>query len=167
MWPRTGRWRIIRISGRPRNRDACGAVRTRPHVNPEHPGGIANNAVLAESARPEVIAACLLLWIPRDVSSLRAQRDTKLREARDARAWMTSFRQFAETGPTASHFTYEGTPSGFQPFGLEATVKYFLHSLDVTTVPLNSPEGLKLYEDHKAPILRWNEQMHELRIETP
>jgi hypothetical protein len=98
---------------------------------------------------------------------MRTQRNTALREARDSRAWMTSFRDFARTGPVASHYAYEGTPYGFQPFGIEAAVKYYLHSLDATTVPLNSPEGLKLAEQHKGHILRWSEQHHQLRIETP
>jgi len=124
-------------------------------------------AGLAETARPEVIAACVLLWLPREVSSMRAQRDATLREARDIRTWMTSVRDFASTRPAASEFTYDGAPRGFQPFGMEAAVKYFLHSLDATTVPVNSPEGVKLCEAHRAPILRWNEKDHQLRIETP
>lgn len=83
-------------------------------------------AGMAETVTLPVIAIFFLLWMPLNIHWLRVQRNDALRQAQDARTWMTTFARYAQTAPPAAGFIYEGVPEGFHDWAFEATAKYFL-----------------------------------------
>jgi hypothetical protein len=123
-------------------------------------------AGMAEMSKPVVVAAVFLLWFPLNLYWLNAQKNETLRQDRDIRQWITSVGQFAKTGPAGSEFAYDGMPDGFRPFGLGATLKYFLFR-NITMVSAASPAGARLCQTRHLAILKWDEANHQLHIQTP
>lgn len=122
-------------------------------------------AGLAEMVKPPVIALFFLAWLPLDVYQLGIQRDATLRQDRDIREWIDTVGRFTKTAPPATQFAYDGLPGGFYPFGAEATLRYFLVSLDVPLAPVNSPEAAKFGQSGRVAVLRWDAPSHRLLID--
>ena len=121
---------------------------------------------MAEKVKPAVLAVLMLLFIWPEVHALRLQRRETFRLNRDIRTYITSVDEFVKIRPGLSRFAYDGLPEGFQPFGVEGAVKYFLHKLDVDIVPLKSPEGDGMRKAGNMAILHWDDRDHQLRVET-
>jgi hypothetical protein len=124
-------------------------------------------AGFAERVHPAAVAACLLLWLPVDIQSLRSQRNDTLRQDQDAREWMTTFAGFARTGPPVAAFVYQGVPEGLHNWGMEAAAKYFLKRLDVPFAPVGSVEAERLQQSGAAAVCNWDYYHRKLSIETP
>jgi len=121
-------------------------------------------AGLVENLRPAVLAACVLLFLPLEIYSLRQQADYTLRADRDIREWITSVGDYLKTAPAASAYIYDGLPQGFEPFGAQATVRYFLHRLEVPMAAARSPEAERLGKAGNAILLRWSAAGRRLEI---
>ena len=121
---------------------------------------------MAEKVKPAVLALLVLLFIRPELHALRTQRREIFRLNRDIRTYITSVEEFVKVRPGLSRFAYDGLPEGFQPFGVEGAVKYFLYKLDVDIVPLKSPEGTAMQQAGNMAILRWDDGTHQLHGET-
>jgi hypothetical protein len=124
-------------------------------------------AGLAEIAKPAVAAAVFLLWFPLNIHWMLWQRHDTLRQDRDIREWVSTVGNFARAGPPVGAFVYQGIPAGFQEFGVDATLNYFLWRPDVTAPAADSPEGIRYLRSGRTAVLRWREAEHRLDIETP
>jgi len=112
-------------------------------------------------------AVCVLLFLAPDIYFQRRQTNDTLRVDRDIHAWISSVGESVRTGPVASGFVYEGLPRGFEAFGAQATLRYFLHRLEVPMAPASSPEAASLLQAGNVAILSWNQSTHSLKIERP
>ena len=116
----------------------------------------------AEMCHPAVIVAGLLLFLPLDLHDMRIERRDKLTKDDDARAWVTTFRQFAAGAGPIDIFLWNGTPYGFGSFGIEGAIRC-----------LYPGEGFRMQYYEKPPVpmdrsrlamLTWNEALHKLDI---
>ncbi len=119
-----------------------------------------------EKAKPAVIAALFLLWLPLDVHWLNANRIQTLRQDQDARIWLTTLRGWAESKPAVSAFVYKGLPEGFHDWAPEAGVRYLFHQLETTVPSADSPDGIQALQKGPVALLNWDAGRHRLDIQT-
>jgi hypothetical protein len=124
-------------------------------------------AGVVEKVKPALVAVCVLAFLAPDIHFLRQQTNDTLRTDGDIRRWMTSVGEYTGRAPAAAGYIYDGLPQGFEPFGAQATLRYFLHRLDVPMAAAPSPEAAVLVNAGKVAILRWNPAGHRLEVEGP
>jgi hypothetical protein len=124
-------------------------------------------AGVVDVANPWWIAAFFVLWLPLDLHALETQRNDTLRQDGEIREWMTTFARYAPTAPPGTTFVYRGLPEGFKPFGIEATVRYFINRWDITVPAYDSPEGAQFLRNGHTTLLLWDGVRHRLEIAGP
>ena len=123
-------------------------------------------AGMMEARRPAIAALFFLLCAPLDVRTLRNQRDDALREAQDAREWITTLRAYARQNPSVAGFVYAGRPEAFHIWGMEGAVKYYFRRLDGTIPPIDTAAAEEMKRAGHVAILNWDARTHKLYIQT-
>jgi hypothetical protein len=124
-------------------------------------------AGLVEKVKPALVAVCVLAFLASDIYFLRQQTNDTLRTDGDIRRWMTSVGEYTGRAPETAGYVYDGLPYGFEPFGAQATLRYFLHRLEVPMAAASSPEAAALANAGSVAVLRWDPVGHRLEIEGP
>jgi hypothetical protein len=123
---------------------------------------------LAESAKSPVwLAAFFLAWIPIDYHELRARRSETLAHDTEIKTWVTTVAAFLQTAPAVDSWVYSGEPSGFQPWGIEGTLKYLLRTNVLDLHSLQDPEASASIQRGSAAVLRWHPEAKTLEISAP
>ncbi len=119
---------------------------------------------LSKADRPLWIAAFFLAWIPIDYVELRARRSETLARDADIRTWVTTVGDFVHTTPHIDAWVFSGEPSGFQPWGIEGTLKYLLRTNVLNLHSIQDPETPGLLQHGSTALLTWNAGAHALEI---
>jgi hypothetical protein len=116
-------------------------------------------------ARPIWLAIFFLAWLPGDYRELRARRSETLACDADIRAWMTAAGQFIRSHPPPDAWIFSGAPEGFQQWGIEGTLKYFLNTAQIDVRSIDAPE--KPPAGAKVAVLNWDQATGRLSISMP
>jgi hypothetical protein len=119
---------------------------------------------IADSARPAVIVAFLLLWAPLDYMALRAQRRATLAVDNEVREWVTTIAGFAKTVPLFDAVVYSGTPAGVDSYGAVGALRYLFHRSDFVIHNADVAEPSKLQHHDRIVLLNWDRQQRKLSI---
>jgi hypothetical protein len=106
----------------------------------------------------------LALWLPMDLHELRLRRRETLANDDEVRTWMSAVRRFAAGKEQVDAFVFSGTPSGFHPWGVEGTLKYFYERNDLTVKPIDGPDTATLMQTKRVALLNWDAVRKRLDI---
>jgi hypothetical protein len=99
-----------------------------------------------------------------DLHELRLRRRETLANDDEVRTWMSAVRRFAAGKEQVDAFVFSGTPSGFHPWGVEGTLKYFYERNDLTVKPIDGPDTATLMQTKRVALLNWDAVRKRLDI---
>ena len=119
---------------------------------------------VAEAASPPALALFLALWLPMDIRELRQRQRETLARDDEIRTWMDGVRRFAASQEPVDVFVLSGSPSGFQRWGMEGTLKYFYERNNLIVRSLDDPDTAALMPMRRVALLTWDAGRKRLDI---
>jgi hypothetical protein len=115
--------------------------------------------------RPVVVAGLLAaVWIPWNMTELRAKRRQALAIAAENREYIMTVEAFARSGPAIHSAIYDGAPSAFHRWGVEATLRYLFRRPEMPVCAMEDPCSREALKGRSIGLLAWDPEGRRLLL---
>src|SRR5262249_62413708 len=104
----------------------------------------------------------LALWVGGNLRRLNENATHALADAEESRAYVSALIDFVRSHPDIQSFMYDGTPSGFQLWGVKGALQYLHQGNEIQLTDVR--DGSNKPPADSVAILKWDARQYKLQI---